>query len=240
MVRKYVNKKEKEKMPAEGYVCFLSLVKEVSYIGPIRFTIVDRNDNHIPVEIIDGNITISCISMSDASALTFISNHAKDFERLFFESAKKYDRNKRLTGRLYIAKIADMSFVTKRKAAMRIYADRKTRDLQISRRGDEPVFTLDGQELSLEQGEQFIWENYNEFLINYKNAVKGMTGTLDEESQRRTHLPRKGIKADIDENGKITVDLDGILGKSRNTKKGTPDTSLADDILKKGRKGFAE
>ena len=228
----------KEKMhrkkPA-AYECFLSVVKDVSHEGPLRFSIEDKTGAEIFVEIVSGEISINGEHMSDNAALVFISRKHGQFEQLFMEAAKQHMSPRRLMGELYLAKIADAAYGSGRKARLQIRDGKQRRLLMISKKNGRAAVEVDGEELGEKEGREFIRDHYIGFLEGYREAMKELgEGPVIRDKK---DVGKDSISASRGKDGQVRFDIGGCLdARKKKAKTDRLDTSRAKQILKK-RKG---
>lgn len=223
--------------PAE-YECFLAVVKDVSYRGPVCFSIEDRNGAEIFVEIVGGKISINGEHMSDAAALVFISRKQEQFEQLFMAAAKQYMSPRRLMGELYLAKIADAADRSGRKAKLYIRQGKKRHLLTISKRNGRAAVDVDGAELGEEEGRRFIRGCYIGFLEGYREAMKELEEGPVVRNEKSTE--KDSISACMGKDGRVRFDLGSFLdARKKIPRTDRLDTSRAKQILKK-RRGHVE
>ena len=236
--KRYIPRK-KQSTPPEGFLCFWKLVKDVSRKGRLSFTIQDKEGNLTVVDIENGEMTINKNPMNDAAALSFISRTKKDFERLFMAAAKKYDEDNRLMGDIYIASVADASFMAGKMAVMRFVVNGKSIRLDISRVGENIDFMMDGKRISEEEGKTFIRRYYGQFITGYKGAIKGLASEDEIPSSAPKKKSPEQMKSHITEDGKLIVDVSGFLdsGKER-AKKKKAGMTLGEQILRDKQLGY--
>ena len=226
------------KTPPEGLACFWKLVKDVSERGPIHFVMEDRDDNRTDIEIRNGVFRMDGEELNETAVLSYISRNASDFERLFMAAAKKYNTDGRLMGNLYIAKLADTSFLEKLPAVIRINDGNAVRTLSITRAGQSPRFEIDGKVVSENSGREFIWRNYSSFITGFKSAMKNMTRNVEEEQPKKKKRVMAGPSSTVTEDGRLLVDIFGYLGEEEKKTKREFESQVAADILKKKNKGY--
>lgn len=238
--KRFVSSRKKKRAP-EDLACFWQLVKDTSMTAPIRFVIQDENGNNTSVNITNGKMEVNGNEMFDATAMSFISRTVEDFERLFMAAAKPHDEENHLMGNIYIAKIADTSWMEKKPAVIHINDRGVKHTLEVTRIGSLPSFTLDGVKITEKEGRRYIWDHYDQFITGYKDTIKGMTKDPESPSEKKKKKKPDTLKSTKTEDGRIIVDIDGFLGESKKPRgQKSSNASLGEQLLKQKYRGYVD
>lgn len=237
----------KEKRPqGKDFAYFLELVKECAKMGPIAFTIVDDFGHQIPVRIEDGKpIEINGSKKNDGQVLDFISKAHSEFEGLFLEVMKtKYDPENQIMPRLHIAKLTDKAGFYGKPAIVEIHDGTKNRKFKIERTGAGARYYIDTVMVSKEKAVQFVNDNYANFLVGLRKAVKEMKGHKSSKNRFLAATGNKkkneGPKHSEIVDGQLRVDIDSFLPQKQYASGVDKIMTRGDKIMTATKKGFIE